>query len=55
MRNMIIGKGKIFFVMLLGLLSLAAKGADGVEWTADAVADTDDAGHIVVTAKVAEV
>lgn len=54
MRNMIIGKGKIFFVMLLGLLSLAAKGSDGVEWTADAVADTDDAGHIVVTAKVAE-
>lgn len=47
-------KGKIFLVMLLGLLSLTAKGADGVEWTADAVSDTGNAGHIVVTAKVAD-
>lgn len=54
MRNIFKPNAKIFFLLLLGLVSMTAQGAEAVEWKAEAVADTDNSGHITVTAIVAE-
>ncbi len=54
MRSIIKKNVKILALLLLGLLPIAARGAEGVEWSAEAVTDAQGAGHVVITAKVAE-
>lgn len=54
MRSIIKKNVKILALLLLGLLPVAAKGAEGVEWSAEAVTDAQGSGHVVITAKVAE-
>ena len=54
MRSIIKKNVKILALLLLGLLPIAARGAEGVEWSAEAVTDAQGSGHVVITAKVAE-
>lgn len=54
MRSIIKKNVKILTLLLLGLLPIAARGAEGVEWSAEAVTDAQGSGHVVITAKVAE-
>lgn len=45
---------RFIVAILTSMLTLTANGADSVAWKAEAVADTDSTGRIVVTASVAE-
>lgn len=45
---------RFLFLMISGLLSLTAMGAEGVEWKAETVENGDGTGHIEISAKVAE-
>lgn len=54
MRSIIKKNVKILTLLLLGLLPIAARGAEGVEWSAEAVTDAQGSGHVAITAKVAE-
>ena len=54
MRQTINVNWRFIVAILTSMLTLTANGADSVAWKAEAVADTDSTGRIVVTASVAE-
>lgn len=54
MRQTINVNWRFIVAILTSMLTLTANGADIVAWKAEAVADTDSTGRIVVTASVAE-
>lgn len=53
-RHKLNNKAFTLIVFLLSLIPCAAKGATGVEWTAEITTDTTDTGHITISADVAE-
>lgn len=54
MSNLTKFNSRFFIMLLLGLMAFSAKGQEAVSWSAEVVTDTDDSGHIVLKADVAE-